>query len=418
MARSTLFAALRQTYFRSTLFAIVLGGVALAAVAFLALRAQVEDNLDRIARTVAYSVEAAVLFGDKQTADEILSQIAVREGLVEVAVRRVDGEIFAYARNASGEPLHRLGTQMDGAFVSHGVRAEVVSGQQVLGRVELRGDGKVFVVLFFRVLGVLLLSLGLAALVAKVLARRTEGRILAELDALAGMAHTLRLDGQFERRLPTFEIEEFDALGQDFNALLAEIQLRNAELVDRQLRLERANQSLQHLADHDSLTGMANRARFATLLKQALTEAAASGSHVGVLYLDNDRFKSINDRFGHSAGDALLIDVARRIRGAVRESDLVARLGGDEFAVLLAPLRDVGDAQRVADKILMAMTRGLRLADGVDIELGVSIGIAVYPDHASSDELLLQAADHAMYEAKRLGRGRACTYSPDVRMEP
>lgn len=124
-----------------------------------------------------------------------------------------------------------------------------------------------------------------------------------------------------------------------------------------------------------------------------------------MLFIDSDRFKEINDRLGHAAGDTVLVNIAMRIRGQLRESDLVARLGGDEFAVLLAPLASGSDALRIADNIIASMQAPIRLGDGSTVSTSLTIGIALYPDHADSPAALLHDADMAMYIAKRQARG-------------
>ena len=124
-----------------------------------------------------------------------------------------------------------------------------------------------------------------------------------------------------------------------------------------------------------------------------------------VLFLDSDRFKGINDAYGHAAGDAVLVAVATRIRAQLREDDVVARLGGDEFAILLTPLHKIEDAQRIAEKIIASMLEAIELPGQVSVVTSLSIGIAVYPEHGASAQELLCAADSAMYQAKRLARG-------------
>lgn len=124
-----------------------------------------------------------------------------------------------------------------------------------------------------------------------------------------------------------------------------------------------------------------------------------------VVFLDSDRFKEINDRFGHAAGDAVLVAVANRVRAQLREEDLVARLGGDEFAVLLTPLHKTEDAERIADKIIASMEEPIELPGTNEVLTSLSIGIAVYPDHGATPGTLLDVADGAMYQAKRLSRG-------------
>ena len=151
------------------------------------------------------------------------------------------------------------------------------------------------------------------------------------------MAHAARSERDFDRRVPPARIAELDSLGSDFNALLGEMEAW-------QSHLQSENETLAHQANHDSLTGLPNRAFFEGRLIRALRSAAKVNEQVAVLFLDSDRFKDINDNFGHAAGDAVLVAVADRVRAQLRDDDLVARLGGDEFAILLAPLHKVEDA--------------------------------------------------------------------------
>ena len=124
-----------------------------------------------------------------------------------------------------------------------------------------------------------------------------------------------------------------------------------------------------------------------------------------MLFLDSDRFKDINDTYGHAAGDAVLVAVATRVRAQLREDDVVARLGGDEFAILLSPLHKIADAQRIAGKIIASMLEPIELPGQSSVVTSLSIGIAVYPEHGATPDSLLCAADLAMYQAKRLARG-------------
>lgn len=410
--RATLLATLRQAHFGAVAIAVCVAGLLLALIAFITLRTLVHDNLGLVARSIAYSSEAAVVFADSTTAEEILAQIGARERLVEAAIATADGQRFAHYGAGADDPMDRLGATLGRWIFPSPVQADIVYEQRVIGSVALRGNGLVFAGFFLKTLGVAALSLWLAVLAAGHVARRTERRIVHKLDAFAALTRSLRLSEDFARRLPTFDVLEFDELGKDFNALLAQLETNRAELQARQERLEEANASLSHLALHDSLTGLANRPHFDEALRRALKKAREEQGRIGLLYLDNDRFKQINDRFGHAAGDALLVAVAKRIRGAIRDSDLVARLGGDEFAVLLAPLRSDDDAVVVAQKVLTAMSQPVAIAEGEWIAPGISIGIAFYPTHGESCEQLLRAADDAMYLAKKGGRGCYQVFDP------
>jgi diguanylate cyclase (GGDEF)-like protein/PAS domain S-box-containing protein len=171
-------------------------------------------------------------------------------------------------------------------------------------------------------------------------------------------------------------------------------------------------EQLRQLAHHDALTGLPNRTLFSDRLNQALALAARDRYHVGLLYLDLDGFKEINDIHGHEAGDDVLRIVADRLTSCLRMSDTVARMGGDEFTIILATLSQRKDAAQVAEHILDVLSRPFTLPDGSSTRLGVSIGISAFPDDADNAENLLNCADAAMYRAKRNGKNTYCCYGP------
>jgi diguanylate cyclase (GGDEF)-like protein len=175
-----------------------------------------------------------------------------------------------------------------------------------------------------------------------------------------------------------------------------------------------AEARIRHLAYHDPLTGLPNRALFQDRLQQALAQAGRYEEQVGLLLLDLDRFKDVNDTLGHDAGDALLREVARRLLGCVRESDTVARLGGDEFAVVLPRLAGPGAAAEVARKIASALGEPAAHADGL-IHSGASVGITVSPGDGDQPGQLLKNADIALYRAKAEGRGGYCFFMAEMR---
>lgn len=158
---------------------------------------------------------------------------------------------------------------------------------------------------------------------------------------------------------------------------------------------------LQGQAHVDPLTGLANRRLLLSHLGRALRLAQRSGWHGAVLYLDLDGFKQVNDNLGHRLGDQLLIDVAARIAGCMRASDLVSRVGGDEFALVMDDIRGLDDAIHLADRIIAALSQPFLDGRG---RIGVSIGVVVFPTGDDSCETLLQNADAAMYQAKRAGK--------------
>jgi diguanylate cyclase (GGDEF)-like protein len=180
---------------------------------------------------------------------------------------------------------------------------------------------------------------------------------------------------------------------------------------DMVVQLRVRTTELEHLATHDPLTSLPNRALLSDRLEQALLAAARDGRPLALLLIDLDRFKEVNDTFGHPAGDRLLQDVAQRLREVVRESDSIARLGGDEFAIVLPGMSAQG-AERLAGFLIEAVTRPF-VVEGLHIEVGLSIGAALYPDHGTNAAVLQRQADVAMFTAKRDQLGFAM-YVPDL----
>lgn len=167
---------------------------------------------------------------------------------------------------------------------------------------------------------------------------------------------------------------------------------------------EEAKQELRQLAYSDVLTGLANRTSLLEQLSRSLISARREKRLVGLLYVDLDRFKDVNDTLGHSVGDRLLRFVADQLRDAVRQTDLVARLGGDEFTILVPDLKRDQAAGQIASNILRRFAESPFIEDGREVRVGASIGIALFPKDAMDSEGLLACADAAMYEAKRGGR--------------
>ncbi|MGB5201001.1 MAG: EAL domain-containing protein [Sedimenticolaceae bacterium] len=169
---------------------------------------------------------------------------------------------------------------------------------------------------------------------------------------------------------------------------------------DLQSQLRDREQALDHLTHHDSLTGLPNRTFFRRRLAEGISAATQRDMLVGLLFLDLDRFKQVNDSYGHAAGDQVLIEISRRLRKVFRQDDLIARFGGDEFAVLLENLHERDEMKRLAKKALSAIQRPFEF-DGRIFHSGASIGIAVAPDDGNDPDRLIQLADTAMYAAKR-----------------
>ena len=178
-------------------------------------------------------------------------------------------------------------------------------------------------------------------------------------------------------------------------------------------RRKQYEHELRHMASHDVLTGLANRSLLMDRLDQALALAHRSGHQVAILFIDLDRFKTINDSLGHEAGDHVIIEAGRRLSSMVREGDTVARLGGDEFVVLMPDLDDAGGAAVLSAKLLEALLLPMNVLGNEFSPVG-SIGISIYPRDGIDSNALLKNADAAMYRAKELGRGNFQFYTEEM----
>jgi diguanylate cyclase (GGDEF)-like protein/PAS domain S-box-containing protein len=179
-------------------------------------------------------------------------------------------------------------------------------------------------------------------------------------------------------------------------------------------QLKASEQELAYLAHHDVLTDLPNRLLMSSRLQNAVDLAKRDQHQFAVLMMDLDRFKYINDSFGHPAGDELLKLVAASLKQRLREIDTVARFGGDEFIILLEQLHQSEDAARFATQLIQDMSHPWLLSNNAEVRIGASIGISIYPDHGSDGETLLSNADAALYRAKEQGRGRFAYYSDDL----
>lgn len=240
-----------------------------------------------------------------------------------------------------------------------------------------------------------LVLLGVAVLISIPLQTKL---ITTPLLALASAAKKMA-SGQFDSQLPR--------VGQDEIGQL----VRSFELMREQIRESHAR--LHQLAHYDSLTGLPNRSMFLDRLEHAIAHAHRAGKPLGLLFLDVDNFKAVNDTLGHAAGDALVVAIAGRLRSLVREDDTIARLGGDEFMLIVESMNKVADVAITAHRTVEAFRAPLH-AGGHQIQVTVSVGVTSYPEDGETSTMLVQNADIAMYRAKAAGGGAYRLFAEDA----
>jgi len=363
------------------------------------------------ARVLADNAIPAIRFGDKRAARELLESLHHWPEVQAAELTGPDQRLLArYVRDGPAGPGTPAVADADPGMPMgwiH-VRQDIEYGGGWFGRVTLTLSVAVLVRQTAWI-GVVTLLAALAAFwVSGLLLRRANRSMLAPLRSLNLLMARVHGQSDFSVRARSSHVREIDALGQGFNEMIEKVQDR-----DRQLA---------RLAFSDNLTGLPNRSAFLERLEREVQRAARRGHRLGLLFLDLDGFKQVNDTLGHDCGDRLLVEAAGRLREALRPSDATAlaagaandsgaaRLGGDEFTVLLPGLREVDDVLVVARRIGDLMRRPFAIG-GRELSVTTSIGAAVFPDHGGDAATLLRNADAAMYHSKRAGRDNSRVYN-------
>lgn len=236
---------------------------------------------------------------------------------------------------------------------------------------------------------------------------------------LPGYTYLIMLTARKDDVVDGMEAGADDFIGKPFNKDELKVRIKAAEriirlerdlenanrvLQEKNRRLEESEEQLRQMAHYDKLTGLANRVLFFDRLERVMVETRRSLSCFGLLFVDLDSFKAVNDTFGHETGDDLLCAVARRMEECVRASDTVARMGGDEFCVIARGTTSHDDIVTVADKIITNLSQPFDITGNI-CNIGASIGFAIFPDDGGTVEELINRSDSAMYNAKKGGKG-------------
>ncbi|SEA57524.1 diguanylate cyclase (GGDEF) domain-containing protein [Desulfuromusa kysingii] len=285
----------------------------------------------------------------------------------------------------------------------------VVSDGQVLGQLLLRVDMAQINDVLTRYLWVGGIVFIVYSCLAFLMASGLQRLVSNPINALLVSMQTISREKDYTLRVEKNSHDELGRLFDGFNAMLAEIEVR-----DQELRESEAN--LKYLVNHDSLTKVANRSLFHDRLDHALARAKRIKSRLAILFIDLDRFKNINDSLGHDIGDLVLCVVADRLGRLVRDADTLARNGGDEFVIILDQVKKTNDVSRYVQKLSRELAKTIEVS-GQNLHVSASIGVSLYPENGEEAGTLMKAADVAMYKSKNNGGDSYQFYSAEMNVD-
>lgn len=370
-------------------------------MAYLTARAQQREAAGAGATLLAQNLAAMLAFQDLRAAQAMLDDVGSRRAdLRELLLLDAQGKPFARWQSKAEVPaLSRL----PGFGQAFELQLPIQLEDERVGRLHWREAEATLEGTVVRIaLGALMLAL-LSLLLAVQALRWVQRRALAPLVALAELTEQVGATQDYTLRATVVHRDEVGRLAERVNEMLRRIQIWHQDLHQQLQQQQDAGHELRRLAHRDHLTGLPNRLSFDIELERQVIEMQVGHTRLGLLFIDLDHFKAINDQFGHEAGDEVLIEASQRLSGVLRDNDTLFRLGGDEFAVLVAPLASQQALEQVAARLVAAASAPLSVR-GQRMPLGASVGGAMAPEHGHEAAKLLRQADAAMYAAKAAGK--------------
>ncbi len=361
---------------------------------------------------LALNLAASLVFLDKAAAEAELQTYAQRQDVLDLAVYQRDMQIFA-SQPAKVSPLW---LQADSYqlldWLQLQVRRPIRFKAETVGSVvvteSMAGLQQALLSLLLLFGLIVILALFAASRLLHLVQRKALAPVveLAELADYAARQQDYSIRGTVRRR------DEVGRLTERLNELFKRIEIWQQDLQQQLQQQQQARMQLDKLAHSDHLTGLANRLFFETELPRAVAYVAAQQQTLALLFIDLDNFKTVNDRWGHDAGDEVLQIVAKRMQSQLRQTDRLFRLGGDEFAVLLTDIGQPEWAMQLADRLIQSVREPMWLKNSL-MPVGATVGLAFCPQDSTDAALLLQQADQAMYQAKRAGKNTCRRFSDD-----
>lgn len=351
-------------------------------------------NLDLIGSTLSTTLTAATVFADSYDARNKIERFG-NEGMYDSAKLVTRDNIVLAKWNAQREQTGWFSRLLREWIYLKPLNVNIIHADVVVGTLTL--EGTVTGAVSFLQYSFMILSAGMLCvlIISLMLSEFLHRGIIASIRTITSSIHYVIHSGDFSLRIPGGPIKEFQLFSDDLNSLLMEMQSLKASLL-------RDNRSLAAKALSDPLTGLANRSAFSARLTQRLDQPHEH-ERFALLFLDGDRFKSINDNWGHAAGDEVLKAIGSRLLSLASEQDLVARLGGDEFAMLVSSRTSEAQLQQLMQRIDDTIGEHILIAEGMPVTTSVTIGYA-WSQPGDTVESILERADMNMYKNKRKNR--------------
>lgn len=394
--KSSIRIKLRKISIINSAVILLLCWLLLSSTSLLFIKRYEKRNLELIAATLSNSLTAATVFEDSYDAHKKIATLG-NEGMFASAKLVTDDQTVLVNWQDQQQQSGWYQNFLREWIYARPISVNINHSENVVGTLTLVGT--VTGAADFIRYSVMILTSGMICVlvVASLLSAFLHRGILMSLRNITSSIHYVIRSGDFSLRIPESRTKEFQLFSEDLNSLLAEMQSLQASLL-------RDNRSLAAKALEDPLTGLANRAAFVAQLTSLLDKQLAQEQFV-LLFLDGDRFKSINDNWGHAAGDEVLRAIGSRLASLAYKQDLVARLGGDEFAMLITSRATESQLQLLTEEIRSAIAQKIMIAEGTPITTSVTIGYA-WSQHGDTVESILERADMNMYKNKGINKVR------------
>lgn len=391
MPRPTFKRTLRRISMISVVITMIIAWLLLSVSSMLTLKQYAQNNLRLLSVSISHTLEAAMVFRDGPAAYDTLAALGAQGQFASAQVADNTGEIIADWSGTADNDRDVMGGLVSKWVFPTPVVQQIYHNGSVLGEIRLTAMDNIITHFVWTSLGVLTACLILASCISLLITRYLHKGMVNALNNITEVAHDVQTNRNFSRRVSAERIEEFHRFGQDFNTLLDEMETW-------QTQLQRKNASLLISATHDPLTGLPNRTAFRQAVEIMMNDRSRK-IDAALLFMDGDNFKQINDTWGHTAGDRVLIEAAQRLRNFSGETHCAYRLGGDEFAILLTGVHSTDELLMCIADLRQALLPPILLNNGETTVLSMSIGYALAKCTATP-EALMEIADKNMYHDK------------------